>query len=627
MRYRPGPASIAVEFRQCTLSEIGVPALRENEDHYRDLVENSHDLICTHDLNGVLLTVNLAAARTLGYEPEELANRNLRELLSPNLHKELDKYLAAVRENGAASGFMRLRTKSGETRIWRYTNTLRTEGVQVPFVRGMAHDFTDILQAQKALRESEERLRVAAEVGRMYAWEWDPATDSVRRSAECASILGLDDAAQQGVAKDYFTLVHPDDRAGLWSLANSLTPKDPAYRTQYRRFRSDGKLLWLEESGRATFDEGGRIVRLVGMTADITESKQAEENLRASEERSRQIVQRSPVAMLVTHGWEQKNELFNDKFTALFGYSIEEVPSVAQWWSLAYPDDRYRETVRAEWQMRVREAIKKGSEIEPMEATVRCKDGSYRHVEFHFASLGETNLVSFVDLTDRKNAAEALAKVGGRLIEAQEEERTRIARDLHDDIGQQLTLLAIELEKLGEMPLKSRTGVRKHISKLQKRVSEICKDIEAISHELHSSKLELLGLKAAVRSLCKEFGDYHNVKIDFDEKDVPDLLPKDISICLFRVTQEALRNGVKHSHAGRFQVQLSGTPGAVHLSVRDAGVGFDPETAMNRRGLGLISMRERINLVKGTIAIRSKPEGGTEIHCSVPLESKVTRHA
>src|SRR5208283_1116142 len=183
---------------------MGVPALRENEDYYRDLVENSRDLICTHDLNGVLLTVNLAAARTLGYEPEELANRNLRELLSPNLYKELDKYLAAVREKGSASGFMRLRTKSGETRIWRYTNTLRTEGVQIPFVRGMAHDFTDVLQAQKALRESEERLRVAAEVGRMYAWEWDPATDSVLRSAECAGILGEDESSPEGVAKDYF---------------------------------------------------------------------------------------------------------------------------------------------------------------------------------------------------------------------------------------------------------------------------------------------------------------------------------------------------------------------------------------------------------------------------------------
>jgi PAS domain S-box-containing protein len=156
-----------------------VPTLRENEELYRDLVEHSLDLICTHDLDGVLLTVNLAAARTLGYELSELVNRNLRELLSPNVHAELDAYLTALRDKNLARGLIELWTKSGETRIWKYTSTLRTDGVQVPFVRAMAHDITDILHAQKALRESEERLRLAAEVGRMYAWEWDPATDSI----------------------------------------------------------------------------------------------------------------------------------------------------------------------------------------------------------------------------------------------------------------------------------------------------------------------------------------------------------------------------------------------------------------------------------------------------------------
>src|ERR1700733_9522948 len=181
--------------------QTGVLVLRENEEHYRDLVENSLDLICTHDLTGVVLTVNLAAARTLGYEPGEIVDRNVREFLSPESHEEFDEFLAAISKKRTYAGLMRLRTKHAETRIWSFTSTLRTEGVQIPCVRGVAHDVTDILQAQKALRKSEERLRVAAQVGRMYAWEWDPATDSVLRSAECAGILGLDDAAGAGVAK------------------------------------------------------------------------------------------------------------------------------------------------------------------------------------------------------------------------------------------------------------------------------------------------------------------------------------------------------------------------------------------------------------------------------------------
>jgi PAS domain S-box-containing protein len=597
-------------------------ALFENEEHYRDLVENSFDLITTHDLNGVLLSVNLAAARILGFEPHELVQRNLREFLSPRLQPELEGYLTQIQEKGTVRGFVKLRSKSGEPRIWEYTNTLRTEGVAVPFVRAMGHDVTDILHAQKKLRDSEERLRVAAEVGKMYAWEWDPETDSVRRSAECAGILGVNDP-DIAVASEYFSYVHPEDKTVLWKLVGSLTPENPAYRTEYRRLRSDGAQLWLEESGRATFDNSGKMMRLVGMTADITERKTAEEKLKASEEHSKEIVLRSPVAMIVTHGLEQVNELLNDKFTALFGYSKEDVPTVAQWWELAYPNAAYRQTLKAEWQARVAEAIETCSEIAPMEAEVCCKDGSRRYIEFHFTSFGETGLVSFVDLTDRKKAERTVAKVGGWLIEAQEEERTRIARDLHDNICQRLALLAIELEQLSDAPPKTVAAVRKEVNKLQERVSEISKDVIAISHELHPSRLDLLGLKGAVQGLCKEIGASHKVKIQFVEKSMPRGLPREIAICLFRIAQEALRNGVRHSRAERFYVELTGIAGSVELRIRDEGVGFDAEAARNHRSLGLISMRERIGLVHGTIEIRSKAEKGTEIHCKVPLPAAV----
>jgi len=593
--------------------------LRENEEHYRDLVENSLDLICTHDLNGVLLTVNLAASRTLGYEPSELVNRNVREFLSPKSHEEFDAFLSVVREKWAASGFLRLRTKNGETRIWRYTSTLRVEGVQVPFVRGVAHDLTDILRAQKALRKSEERLRVAAEVGRMYAWEWDPATDTVLRSAECAGILGLDGTTGDGVAKDYFSLVHPDDRARLWGLATSLTPTNPEYRTEYRRFRPDGALLWLQDSGHATFDKAGKMVRLVGMTADVTERKEAEERLHVSEERSRRLVFASPVATVVTNGSEHRNEIVNDKFTTLFGYSKEEVPAVSEWWSLAYPDEAYRERIRTEWEARVAEAVRKRSEIEPMEAKVRCKDGSYRYIEFHFASLGETNLVSFVDITDRKLAQAELEKMGGRLIIAQEEERGRIARELHDDFSQRLALLGIGLSRLWKKRPESEDEERIVVRELWDRTQEISSDVHRLSHQLHSSKLEHVGLGPALMGLCEEISEKYGMQVEFTDRSVPSHIPKDVALCLFRVAQEALSNVAKHSRAKQAQVEVSGTNNEIRLRVVDAGVGFDPALRSATVGIGLVSMRERLRLVGGMLLVQSQPMRGTEILAEVPL--------
>jgi PAS domain S-box-containing protein len=453
----------------------------------------------------------------------------------------------------------------------------------------------------------------------MYAWEWDPATDSVQRSAECAGILGLDDATGAGVAKDYFDMVHPDDRARVWELATSLTPQDPEYRTEYRRFRSDGTLLWLQESGHATFDEAGKMVRLVGMTADVTQRKDAEEKLRLSEERSGWLVSASPVATVVTNGLEQQNEIVNDKFTALFGYSKEDVSCIAEWWPLAYPDEAYREKIRTEWEARVAEAVGKRSEIAPMEATVCCKDGSYRHIEFHFASLGETNLVSFVDITDRKLAQDELEKIGGRLIAAQEAESARIARELHDDFSQRLALQGIGLARLLKNLPESEIEVRSKIQELLKKNQEISTDMHSLSHQLHSSKLEHVGLVSALTGLCEELSSKFKIQVEFSDCRVSSEIPKDVALCLFRITQEALGNVAKHSKAKQAQVEVSGTNNEIRLRIADPGVGFDPALRSTRAGIGLVGMRERLRLVGGTLLVQSEPMRGTEILAEVPL--------
>jgi PAS domain S-box-containing protein len=141
-----------------------------------------------------------------------------------------------------------------------------------------------------------------------------------------------------------------------------------------------------------------------------------EERLKASEERSRRLVQRSSVAMLVSRGLDQTVELMNDKFTALFGYTIDDVPDVDHWWPLAYPDEAYRQAIRDEWQARVGRAICNGTDVEPMEAAVRCKDGSTRHIEAYLACIGDTNLVTLIDLSERKRAEVELRESEERLV-------------------------------------------------------------------------------------------------------------------------------------------------------------------------------------------------------------------
>jgi signal transduction histidine kinase len=226
------------------------------------------------------------------------------------------------------------------------------------------------------------------------------------------------------------------------------------------------------------------------------------------------------------------------------------------------------------------------------------------------------------DITERKLAEEALSKVGGRLIEAHEEERTWIARELHDDIGQQLALLANNLELMEKDAPDSIAEIRNRVSEQLKRVREIASDVQAISHRLHSSKLRYLGIVAAAKSFCQELSEQHNVEIDFIHADIPPAVPEEISLCLFRVMQEGLQNAVKHSGVRHFEVELRGASDGIHLTVHDSGLGFDTYAGMNDRGLGLVSMLERVNLVKGTFSIKSVLGRGTTIHARVPLSKK-----
>jgi signal transduction histidine kinase len=224
-----------------------------------------------------------------------------------------------------------------------------------------------------------------------------------------------------------------------------------------------------------------------------------------------------------------------------------------------------------------------------------------------------------LDVTNRKTTEEALRTVSGRLIQAQEEERVRIARELHDDIGQRIALLAVELKRLKENPELSGEQLQQDIEYLAQLAAATASSVQVLSRTLHSSKLEILGISAAMKSLCAEFGRQNRTPIEF-VSDVAYSLPQNISLCLYRVLQEGLHNAVKYSGAQQIFVRLHADADSVELTIRDSGTGFDLETVAVGGGLGLISMQERVHLVNGTIAIESAPGRGTTIRATIPFE-------
>jgi PAS domain S-box-containing protein len=343
--------------------------------------------------------------------------------------------------------------------------------------------------AARALGTSEERLRLAAQVGRMFAYSWDVTTDVIERSGESSEILGVkkDDAATGSAT---YAMVLPDDRPRLEAVLSKLTVNNPTLQITYRIVRPDGVVIWVERISRAYFDESGNLERMVGMVVDVTE---------------------------------------------------------------------------------------------------------------------------------RKRGEEALAGMTRKLIEAQEQERARIGRELHDDINQRLAMLSLELENIKADP----TEMQQRMPELLKQATEISTEVQALSHELHPSKLEYLGIVGGIRSWCREFGERQGFEINYNT-DVARTISPEVGVTLFRILQEALHNAVKHSGVKRIEVQLLERPNGVHLTISDAGKGFDILAARRSKGLGLTSMEERVRLVNGTIAIESKPMGGTTIHVHAPFKSDST---
>ena len=233
-----------------------------------------------------------------------------------------------------------------------------------------------------------------------------------------------------------------------------------------------------------------------------------------------------------------------------------------------------------------------------------------------------------LEIAERERAEEALSRANRRLIEAHEEERTRIARELHDDISQRVALVAVHLARMSKDVPASTGYLKTEIGEVQKLVSELGNDIQSLSHQLHSSRLETLGLASAAAGFCRELSDRHGVVIDFVSKDIPTDLSPEISLCLYRVLQEALQNAIKHSCVRQFKVSLIGISDEIRLTVHDSGVGFDPQLAAQGRGLGLTSMKERLTLVDGKLSIESQPGFGTAIHAHVAssLPNKISAH-
>ncbi len=355
---------------------------------------------------------------------------------------------------------------------------------------------------------------------------------------------------------------------------------------------------------------------ILGLLWQRARRRKTEAELIRSEEKFSKSFRQSPLAITIASTKDGRYIDINETFEQQTGWCRDEVigrsPSDINLWVDPHQRSLFIKQLLAEGTLR------------DLEVKIRRKDGQIR------TGLGSAELIQvngkpcalsvFADITERQQAEEALASLSGRLIEAQDEERKRIAREIHDDYSQRIAMVAMDLEQLAENVGDSSNETNQQFHELFDRVSELGADLHSLSHRLHSSTLESLGLLAGVEAFCKEFAGQQEMRVDFVHGNIPRGVPGDAALCMFRITQEALRNIKKHSGANQAEVRLEQQDGRLHLSVSDCGRGFDSNKPPAEHGIGIHSMEERLRFLGGKLEIQSRPMEGTRIDAWLPLK-------
>jgi len=480
-----------------------------------------------------------------------------------------------------------------------------------------------IMAARRSIdRRSEAYLAEAQRLSHTGSFGWKPSTGEIIWSEETFRIFQYDPTMTPTVEL-VLQRVHPEDAALVQQTIERAEQEGKDFDHEYRLVMPDSFLKYVHVVAHALRDESAGI-EFVGAVMDVTAAKQVEKMLKES---AAYLGEAQRLTHAGSAAWQVAGRsamYLSEEWYRIYGFDPKEGPSA---WEKRL--ERMHPEDRAHWRQITDRAISEKSDYEG-EHRILLPDGTlkYTHTVGHPVLNASGDVEQFVctmmDVTERKLAEAALTSVSRRLIEAQEKERTRIARELHDDIGQRVALLTIKLEQLRQSSPDLPDEVHSRIGELKNQISEIGTDVQFMSHELHSSKLEYLGIATALRAFCEEFSDQQSVEVVFAHDEVPRTLPQGISLCLFRVLQEALHNAVKHSGARHFDVELRVTSNQIQLTVRDSGSGFDVAEAMKTHGLGLVSMAERLKLVDGQLSIDSQPQRGATICASIPL-GKVAR--
>jgi PAS domain S-box-containing protein len=600
-------------------------ALRASEEHHRRLIDILPDAVCLIHPKGRLLAVNSQAVSMFGYSStEELLQKSFFEFTPPADHERIQADFLLAQKAGMIRDAEYLMLKKDGTPFHVELSATVSLGVnnQPAALLSVVRDITGRKQAQEALHVSEERFRQLANHIQQVFWMSNPDKSQIMYvSPAYEEVWGQPCSSLYASPQQWTEAIHPDDRKLISdsALTNQVAGK---YDEVYRVIRPDGSIRWIHDRAFPIRDASGNIYRIVGIADDITKRKQAWDALGESEARKRAIMQAALDGIITIDHQGRMIEL-NSAAGKIFAHSraklvgeniMDVIPAFLRpWFKQGLTSCFIGET-----------GPSLGSRIE---VPAQRADGSRFYAEFTITRIrldGEPMFTLYIrDITQRKRTDAELRTLSQRIIKAQEAERSRIARELHDGINQLVASVKMRLRRVEKNLPDLKPAAREILSRCDRLLVKVLEENRRIAHNLRPAELDQLGLAAACNSFTAEIQSRTNLQFQCRITTPVKRLPPVVELNLFRIVQEAINNIEKHARAKSVKLQIGLQGDVVVLKIQDDGRGFDDKTLKSekktRHGLGLTNIRERSLSLGGTCEIKSRPGSGTIIIVRVPL--------
>jgi PAS domain S-box-containing protein len=616
------PIGNILVIRDITERKLASDALKRSEARYRNLIEISPDGIAINDFENIFY-INKAGAEFMGEESESLINKPFIQYIHV---RDIDKLKDII-----------LRLKKGE-KVWRFEiavvrkdgteRTMEVKGFRTthdgkPAILTFLRDRTERIKIENEVKASRSSLAKAQKMAKIGSFQYNLNSDKVVWSKALYNIYGLDQKTYKPTNNKFLNeVVHPDDRQYVKEFVENATKNNDSYLDYFHKIvHSDGKEKNMHALAEIIYDDSGQALIMNGSAQDVTELYNTQMQLEKSEHRLKKY---QVIAGL--GNWEENHQTgeiyWSSELRKIFELNKTKKILPSLFWKYLHPDDL--NWMKSSW-------LQAEKKMVPYRGIfrIKLKDGTIKHLseQAEFIQNSQGNLIKTIgtvhDVTQIREYQEKLKKLSSHLQNLQEEERGRIAREIHDELGQNLTSINMDIDYLKNLSVEGTDPeILRRLKTLGELVNHTIKTTRRISQELRPGVLDDLGLKSAIEWQVSQFqkrsdAEYKTNLIGDDES-----LSKEHSTTIFRITQESLTNIARHAEASIVEVNLNIKKPCIKLEIKDDGKGISAKNIENKiASFGIFGMKERASILGGKLEIVSKLKEGTSIILELPIKA------